>query len=103
MPQKPKLHGSKRPFGPLGEWKVQSCSATFGASRTATAQAPGGFMIRGPLPRNQPFVIGGIVPGEHARRQRRGDLSEPRQDLPDNIRFDRDVALLVDELGALGG
>src|SRR5208282_541916 len=50
MPQKPKLHGSKRPFGPLGEWKVQSCSATFGASRTATAQAPGGFMIRAPCP-----------------------------------------------------
>src|SRR5215471_4939419 len=49
-PQKPKLHGSKRPFGPRGEWKVHSCAATSGASRTATAQAPGGFMISAPWP-----------------------------------------------------
>ena len=48
IPQKPKLHGSNRPFGPFGEWKVHSCSATAGASRTATAQAPGGFMIKAP-------------------------------------------------------
>jgi len=50
IPQKPKLHGSKRPFGPFGEWKVHSCSATPGASRTATAQVPGGFMIKAPWP-----------------------------------------------------
>src|SRR5579871_3632407 len=30
--------------------KVQSCSAIFGASRLATAQALGGFMIKAPLP-----------------------------------------------------
>ena len=29
---------------------VHSCSATFGASRLATAQALGGFMISAPLP-----------------------------------------------------
>src|SRR6516164_6161283 len=50
VPQKPKLHGSKRPCLPFGEWKVHSCSATLGASRTATAQAPGGFMINAPRP-----------------------------------------------------
>src|SRR5712672_2864412 len=50
MPQKPKLHGSNRPFWPFGVWKVHSCSATCGASRTATAQAPGGFIIKAPWP-----------------------------------------------------
>src|SRR5262245_37588053 len=50
IPQKPKLVGSKRPFGPFGEWKVHSCAAIPGASRTATAQAPGGFMIKAPWP-----------------------------------------------------
>src|SRR5713101_335075 len=50
MPQKPKLHGSKRPLGPFGAWNVHNCSATCGASRTATAQAPGGFIIKAPWP-----------------------------------------------------
>src|SRR5205085_4776331 len=45
MPQYEGCAGSKRPFGPFGEGKCQHCSATFGASRTATAQAEGGFMI----------------------------------------------------------
>src|SRR5438874_8582639 len=31
-------------------WKVHSCAAMSGASRTATAQAPGGFMIKAPWP-----------------------------------------------------
>src|SRR6185369_15539272 len=44
-PQKNGTAGSKLPFGPLGVGKVQSCSATFGASRTATAQAEGGLKI----------------------------------------------------------
>src|SRR5215469_16408027 len=68
IPQNPKLHGSKRPCGPFGEWKVHSCSATLGASRTATAQAPGGFMINAPWPEtshlllpalSQPKTLGG--------------------------------------------
>src|SRR5271166_3973274 len=42
--------GSNRPLGPLGDGKVQSCSAICGASRLATAQALGGFMIKAPLP-----------------------------------------------------
>src|SRR5580693_8596749 len=50
MPQKDGCAGSKRPFGPLGDGKCQHCSATFGASRTATAQAEGGFMMNAPLP-----------------------------------------------------
>src|ERR1700704_1500612 len=50
MPQKPKLVASKRPSGPFGDGNVHSCSAIFGASRTATAQAPGGFMINAPCP-----------------------------------------------------
>src|SRR6266446_2081431 len=50
MPQKPKLVGLKRPFGPFGAGNVHSCSAIFGASRTATAQAPGGFIISAPWP-----------------------------------------------------
>src|SRR5690348_11281713 len=34
-----------RPFGPFGVGKVHSCSATFGASRFATAQAEGALKI----------------------------------------------------------
>src|SRR3954451_4090679 len=45
MPQKNGTNGAKRPFGPAGKPCVQSCSATCGASRLATAQAEGGFMI----------------------------------------------------------
>src|SRR3954471_654064 len=45
MPQKNGTNGAKRPFGPAGMPCVQHCSATFGASRLATAQADGGFMI----------------------------------------------------------
>src|SRR5213595_2710900 len=45
MPQNEGCAGSKRPFGPLGAEKCQHCSATFGASRTATAQAEGGLKI----------------------------------------------------------
>src|SRR6266436_2110470 len=48
--QKFGLPGSNRPLGPLGEGWVQHCSATLGASRTATAQALGGFMINAPFP-----------------------------------------------------
>src|SRR4051794_41143150 len=50
MPQNDGCAGSKRPFGPFGDGKCQHCSATFGASRTATAQAEGGFWIRAALP-----------------------------------------------------
>src|SRR5690349_21642607 len=52
-PQTPQKNGtveSNRPFGPFGVGKVQSCSATCGASRTATAQAEGGFMISAAWP-----------------------------------------------------
>src|ERR1700745_1007594 len=34
----------------MGELKVHKCSATLGASRTATAQAEGGVMIKDPWP-----------------------------------------------------
>src|SRR5215467_8280339 len=50
MPQKYGRNGPKRPFGPAGMPCVHSCSATLGASRFATAQALGGFMISAPLP-----------------------------------------------------
>src|SRR3954451_4237795 len=50
MPQKDGCAGSKRPFGPLGDGKCQHCSATFGASRTATAQAEGGLKISAAWP-----------------------------------------------------
>src|ERR1700738_1586818 len=50
MPQKYGRNGSYRPVGPAGGSKVHSCSATRGASRFATAQAEGGFMISAPLP-----------------------------------------------------
>src|SRR5476651_491519 len=43
--QKNGRKGPKRPFGPAGKPCVQHCSATCGASRLATAQALGGFMI----------------------------------------------------------
>src|SRR6516225_11127151 len=49
-PQKNGWKGTNRPFGPAGMPCVHSCSATCGASRLATAQALGGFMISAPLP-----------------------------------------------------
>ncbi len=51
--QMPQYHGmpaSMRPFGPFGGGNVHNCSAICGASRTATAQAEGGFRISEPLP-----------------------------------------------------
>src|SRR5262245_55526378 len=50
MPQKNGRNGPKRPAGPDGKPCVQHCSATLGASRLATAQADGGFMIKAPFP-----------------------------------------------------
>src|SRR5213080_4748790 len=50
VPQKNGTVASKRPFGPFGEGKCQTCSATFGASRTATAQADGGLKISAASP-----------------------------------------------------
>src|SRR3954452_14231786 len=50
VPQKNGTNGAKRPFGPAGNPWVQHCSATCGASRLATAQALGGFMIIAPRP-----------------------------------------------------
>src|SRR3954470_18392925 len=49
-PQKNGTAGSNLPFGPFGVGNVQSCSATGRASRTATAQAEGGFMISAACP-----------------------------------------------------
>src|SRR5205814_9344811 len=39
-----------RPFGPVGVGKVHSCSAIFGASRLATAQAEGALKIKALCP-----------------------------------------------------
>src|ERR671936_281385 len=39
-----------RPCGPFGAGKVHSCSAIFGASRLATAQAEGALKIRALCP-----------------------------------------------------
>src|ERR1043165_4802053 len=50
VPQKYGRNGATRPFGPAGKPCVQHCSATCGASRLATAQALGGFMISAPRP-----------------------------------------------------
>src|SRR5262245_21291652 len=50
MPHRYGRNGAKRPLGPDGKLCVQHCSATWGASRLATAQALGGFMISEPLP-----------------------------------------------------
>src|ERR1700733_11128432 len=48
-PQKYGRCGTIRPFGPSGLGNVQQSSATFGASRFATAQAEGGFQISAAL------------------------------------------------------
>src|SRR5216117_1451715 len=50
VPQKYGTNGANRPFGPAAMPWVQHFSATCGASRLATAQALGGFMISAPLP-----------------------------------------------------
>src|SRR5437660_4126080 len=48
--QKYGTNGANRPFGPAGMPCVHNCSATLGASRLATAQALGGFMMSAPRP-----------------------------------------------------
>src|SRR5215213_10776610 len=50
IPRKPKLVPTIRPFGPFGAGKCQSSLPISGRSRTATAQAEGGFMISEPCP-----------------------------------------------------
>ena len=55
--QKNGRNGAKRPFGPAGKLWVQHCSATCGASRLATAQALGGFMISAPLPATSHLLL----------------------------------------------
>src|SRR5882757_10812935 len=57
VPQKNGTKGAKRPFGPAGKPWVQHCSATCGASRLATAQALGGFMIRAPRPETSHLLL----------------------------------------------
>src|SRR5215471_7961178 len=53
------------------------------------------------LARDQPFIIGRVIPGEHAGWKRGDDLLEPRQDLFHLIRLDGDIAFCVDQLRAL--
>ena len=92
---------SNRPFGPFGDGKVQHCSATFGASRTATAQAEGGLKISAPSPEISAFVVATNRPRRSVLRQRRHQLLEPFQHLPRGVGFDRDIAFLVDQRGAV--
>ena len=57
VPQKNGRKGPNRPAGPAGKPCVQHCSATFGASRLATVQVDGGFMIREPLPETSHLLL----------------------------------------------
>src|SRR6187401_1310570 len=57
MPHRYGRNGAKRPFGPEGKPCVQHCSATCGASRLATAQALGGFMMSAPLPETSHLLL----------------------------------------------
>src|ERR1700686_2519903 len=50
IPQKKGRKGPNRPLGPAGMPCVHNCSAIWGASRLATAQALGGFKISAPRP-----------------------------------------------------
>jgi hypothetical protein len=50
MPQKNGTNGAKPSLRPGREAMRPACSATCGASRLATAQALGGFMISEPWP-----------------------------------------------------
>ena len=70
FPDRPRNRAGTARTAPSGPWaaaKVHSCSAIFGASRTATAQAEGGFMISAPLPEISHLLLRGVVPGEDAR------------------------------------
>src|ERR1700730_3832743 len=58
MPQKRLIPVSYRPFGPFGGWNVQSCSATLGAARFATAQALGERMVKALWPRMNALLLG---------------------------------------------
>ena len=55
--QKYGRNGAKRPLGPAGKPCVQHCSATWGASRLATAQALGGFMINDAWPETRNLLF----------------------------------------------
>src|SRR3954463_12248635 len=57
MLQKYGRYGANLPLGPAGKPWVQHCSATCGASRLATAQALGGFMIIAPLPETSHLLL----------------------------------------------
>src|SRR3546814_36123 len=57
MPQKYGRNGANRPPGPFGMLCVQHCSAICGASRLATAQALGGFMIIEALPETRNLLF----------------------------------------------
>src|SRR5436309_12080463 len=57
MFQKYGRYGANLPFGPAGNPWVQHCSATCGASRLATAQALGGFMISAPRPETSHLLL----------------------------------------------
>ena len=102
MPQKYGRNGAKRPFGPAGKPCVQHCSATCGASRLATAQALGGFMISAPLPETSHLLFEASSQAGASGGRNGGKLLVVLERLADVVGLDRDVALGVDELGAEG-
>src|SRR5215470_5400797 len=57
VPQKNGRNGPGRPLGPAGKPCVQQFSATCGASRLATAQADGGFMINEAWPETRNLLF----------------------------------------------
>ena len=100
IPQKNGTNGAKRPFGPGGEACVQHCSATCGASRLATAQALGGFMISEPCPEIRHLLFEASSHDGTSGGRNGIELLEVVERLAHRVGLHRDVALGVDQHGA---
>ena len=103
IPQNQGMPASIRPFGPLGGGKVQSCSAIFGASRTATAQAEGGLRISEPLPEIRYLLLLALSQAKTSGGSDGDEPLEPFEHGLDRLGIDGDVAVLVHQLSAIAG
>src|ERR1700756_5767508 len=99
--QKYGLHGSYRPCGPFGEWKVHSCSGDLrlvafrdriGAGRVENQRALAG---------NQRLVVRRVVVSINVAVERLSELLEEFERLPGRVGLDCDIAFGVDEIGAI--
>src|SRR4029077_9480284 len=90
-----------RPFGPFGAGNVHNCSATFGASRLATAQAEGALKIRALCPEISALLFEASSQAKTLGGKNGTAFFKPFQHCSDRVAPDRDLALGVDQLRAM--